>query len=61
MSELRGLVIGNSSWASKLIGLRRGNIRESNSLNFAAAPTASNARKTDKVVTLEQSLEDALA
>ena len=29
MSELRGLVIGNSTWPSKLIGLRLGNIRES--------------------------------
>ena len=55
MSELRGLVIGNSSWVSKLIGLR-GNIRESNSLNFGAAPTT-NLRKTDKLA----SLEDALA
>ena len=46
------MVIGNSSLVSKLIGLR-GNIRESNSLNFSAASTTNvktNDQKTFKVI-----------
>ena len=49
VSEPRGLVIGNSSWLSKLIGLR-GNIRESNSLNFAAAQTVRKMKKKNTVI-----------